>query len=144
VGDGDEADARLTMQAPGERTARAVLLPIWTRLVALRVGARLLALLATTACLSGPALAEDLPTGAALAVEMGCYNCHGKAARHDAPSFAELAREFAKHQGDAAAAGKLGAELREGEPFHARIVAHEQLSEDSAAKLMQWLIDGAR
>lgn len=113
----------------------------------------LFALLALTACLSGPglalvptpALAENLPEGAALAVEMGCYNCHRSGSRHaDAPTFEHLARELAKHRGDAQAAARLGDELRKGEPFHARIVAHEQLSPETAAKLMQWLVDGAR
>src|SRR5690606_38205099 len=98
VGKGDEADARLTMKAPGGSAARcvalppgtrsvalptgtgsvalptgtrSVVLPTWTRSVALPGIARSLALLALTAGLSGPALAEDLPAGAALAVELG-------------------------------------------------------------------------
>jgi len=149
VGHGDEADARLSMSALPQTRERAVARPVRAR----PVRAHRIALLALTAWLSGPglalsstpALAEDLPEGAALAVEMGCYNCHRAGSRHaDAPTFEHLARELAKHRGDAQAAARLGDELRKGEPFHPRVVAHEQLSPETAAKLMQWLVDGAR
>jgi len=133
VGDGDEADAGLIVDAlsfAGRQPRR-------------RRPLRPFAALALAAGLCAPALAEDLPAGAALAVEMGCFNCHGKGPRRDAPGFPELAAEFARHRGDPQAAARIGAELREGEPFHARIVAHEQMSAGTATKLMQWIIDGA-
>ncbi|TXL64148.1 hypothetical protein [Zeimonas arvi] len=125
--------------------------PADRRAVARPARARRVALPALTACLLGlglapiPVPAEDLPAGAALAVEMGCHNCHRPGSRHaDAPTFEHLARELAKHRGDPQAAARLGVELRKGEPFHPRVVAHEQLSPETAAKLMQWLVDGAK
>ena len=41
--------------------------------------------------------------GSALAVEMGCYSCHGNAYHPNAPSFAQLASHTAKHRGEAGA-----------------------------------------
>ena len=92
---------------------------------------------------AAPALAESELTGAALALHMGCYNCHRTPARHDAPSFEQLAARYEKLRGKTDAADKEGEHLRRGEPFR-RIVAHEQLSPDTATKLMQWIIDGAK
>jgi cytochrome c551/c552 len=112
---------------------------------ATRAPLRLLAgaLLLTAGGLAGPAFAEDAPTGGALALHMGCYNCHRTPARHDAPSFEQLAARYEKLRGKTDAADKEGEHLRRGEPFR-RIVAHEQLSPDTATKLMQWIIDGAK
>jgi cytochrome c551/c552 len=92
---------------------------------------------------SSPALADEELSGSALALQMGCYNCHGKHPRHDAPTMAQLAEHAAKHRGESGAAAKEAQELRRGEPFR-RIVAHEQLSAETAEKLMQWIIDGAK
>ena len=89
------------------------------------------------------ALGEEALTGSALALQMGCYNCHGKHPRHDAPTLARLAEHAAKHRGQDGAAAREARELIRGEPFR-RIVAHEQLSPETAEKLMQWIIDGAK
>ena len=106
---------------------------------------RLLAcsLLALGGSHAAPALAESELTGSALALHMGCYNCHRTPARHDAPTFERLAARYEKLRGQADAADKEGEHLRRGEPLR-RIVAHEQLSPDTATKLMQWIIDGAK
>ena len=106
---------------------------------------RLLAggLLALGGSHAAPVLAESELTGSALALHMGCHNCHRTPARHDAPTFERLAAHYEKLRGQADAADKEGAHLRRGEPFR-RIVAHEQLSPDTATKLMQWIIDGAK
>lgn len=100
-------------------------------------------LLLVAAGQSSPALAEDALSGSALALHMGCYNCHGKHPRHGAPTMVQLADKAAKHRGRSGAAAKEAEELRRGEPFR-RIVAHEQLSPATAEILMQWIIDGAR
>lgn len=92
---------------------------------------------------AAPALAESELTGAALALHMGCYNCHRTPARHDAPTFERMAAHYEKLRGQEGAAAKEAEHLRRGEPFR-RIVAHEQLSPETATKLMQWLIDGAK
>jgi len=90
-----------------------------------------------------PALAEEALGGSALALQMGCYNCHGKHPRHGAPTMARMAEEFAKYRGKSGEAAELGKHLIRGEPFR-RIVAHEQMSRETAEALMQWIIDGAR
>ena len=100
-------------------------------------------LLAMVGSHAAPALAESELTGSALALHMGCYNCHRTPARHDAPTFERLAARYEKLRGQADAADKEGEHLRRGEPLR-RIVAHEQLSPDTATKLMQWIIDGAK
>jgi cytochrome c len=96
------------------------------------------------AALAGAPAAAQADAGAgALAMDLGCYNCHGSPPRKGVPGFEELAADLAKHRGDPEAAARLGEQLRKGDFFH-RVVAHRQLSADSAARLMQWLIDGAK
>lgn len=115
------------------------------RITRLSLAARLLrcSLLALGVSHAAPVFAESELTGSALALHMGCYNCHGTPARRDAPTFERLAAHYEKLRGQAGAAAREGEELRRGEPFR-RIVAHEQLSADTATKLMQWIIDGAK
>ncbi len=114
------------------------------RLVPVPRPARLLAAaLLLAAAQPMAALGEEAPTGSALALQMGCYNCHGKHPRHGAPTMAQLAEHAAKYRGRSGAAAEEARELIRGEPFR-RIVAHEQLSPETAGKLMQWIIDGAK
>jgi cytochrome c len=80
--------------------------------------------------------------GSALAVEMGCYSCHGNAYHPNAPSFAQLASHTAKHRGEAGAEDHLMNELRKPH-LVGRIGAHEHLSEESARGLARWILDGA-
>lgn len=78
-----------------------------------------------------------------LALDKGCYNCHGEPPRKNVPSFSKLALSNAKYQGQADAARKLAQKLCEGTLF-AHIAAHERLSEKEAETLIQWVIDGAK
>lgn len=96
-------------------------------------------------CLAGLALATPLSSqaGAALAVEMGCYNCHGTPTRADAPGFDRLAAKFEKRRGDPAAEAHVVDELRRGEPLQP-IPVHERLSPETAHLLVRWLFDGAK
>ena len=78
-----------------------------------------------------------------LAIEMGCYNCHGASLRGDAPSFERLSAKYVKRQGDAAAEQHAVEELLRGEPLR-HIPAHEHLSPETAQRLIHWLFEGAR
>ena len=91
----------------------------------------------------GLGLAQSALANPQMAVEMGCYNCHGAQLRADAPSFAHLADRLSRLKGDAAAEQKFAAKLREGE-FLQHFTAHQQLSPESAQKLVHWLTEGAK
>lgn len=78
-----------------------------------------------------------------LALEQGCYSCHGEPPRRGIPSMAELATDYARYRGQADAPRRLAAKLREGTLF-GHIAAHERLSPQECEALMRWLIDGAR
>lgn len=76
-----------------------------------------------------------------LAGEYGCYNCHGAYLHGDAPSFEELAGRLAQYKGNGAEEQKyVDKFLADG--LH--IVAHEQLTPESAKTLIHWLIEGAK
>lgn len=86
-----------------------------------------------------PALAD-----ATLALDKGCFNCHGTASpRKGTPSFEQLAADYAKYRGQPEALPKLTAKLYEGRLF-GNIAAHERLRADEAAVLVQWIVDGAK
>lgn len=91
--------------------------------------------------LLGAALAAPLPSqaGSALAVEMGCYNCHGQPLRADAPSFERLATRFEKRRGDAAAEQHAFGEFRS-----AGVQLHERISDETARQLVHWLFEGGK
>lgn len=78
-----------------------------------------------------------------LALEKGCYGCHGAPPRRNTPSFAQLAADYAKYRGQAEAPHKLADKLRAGSLF-GHIAAHERVSDEECERLMRWLIDGAR
>jgi cytochrome c len=80
---------------------------------------------------------------AQLALDKGCYSCHGTPPRRNTPGLEQLSADYAKFRGQPDAAAKLAAKLREGGLF-THIAAHERLSPDEAQSLMQWLIDGAK
>lgn len=98
-------------------------------------------LVTTVMCLysAGPTLAL---ASEQLALEQGCFVCHGQPARKNAPSFAQLANSYAPYQGKPEMAQALADKLRR-PPLFGGISAHEHLSEASALALIQWLIDGA-
>jgi cytochrome c551/c552 len=78
-----------------------------------------------------------------LAVEKGCYSCHGAQRRGEAPSIERLAAKLARLKDDAAAEQKFVAKYRAGEAFE-RVDAHERLSVESASLLIHWLVTGAK
>jgi len=80
---------------------------------------------------------------AQLAVDHGCYNCHGVNLRDEAPSMQRLADKLSKYQGDPAAQQKFVDKYRAGEMF-GHIDAHERLSSESATALVHWLAEGGK
>lgn len=78
-----------------------------------------------------------------LALDKGCYTCHGNPPRKNAPTFAELASRYAKHRGNASAENALVEKLRQG-IFLGHIDAHERLSQEDAQRLVRWIIEGGR
>lgn len=82
-------------------------------------------------------------TGGQLAVDKGCYACHGTPPKKNVPTLEKIAADYAKYRGQPEAVGKLAAKLREGHMFSS-IKAHEQLTPESAAVLVRWLIDGGK
>lgn len=78
-----------------------------------------------------------------LALEKGCYSCHGEPPRRGIPSMAELAADYARYRGQADAPRRLADKLGEGTLF-GHIAAHERLSPQECEALMRWIIDGAK
>ncbi|KRH98775.1 c-type cytochrome [Curvibacter sp. PAE-UM] len=78
-----------------------------------------------------------------LALDKGCYNCHGEPPRRNAPGMAQLATDYARYRGQADAPRRLADKLREGGLF-AHIAAHERLSPEECEALMRWIIEGAK
>lgn len=77
-----------------------------------------------------------------LALDKGCYSCHGEPPRRGAPTFAQLAARYARYRGQAQAPRQLADKLHEGGLF-GHIAAHERISQQECETLMRWLIDGA-
>ncbi len=100
--------------------------------------------LRTLACLS-LVLLFTLPAQASsqLALDKGCYSCHGEPPRRNAPGMAQLATDYARYRGQADAPRRLADKLREGGLF-AHIAAHERLSPEECEALMRWIIEGAK
>lgn len=99
------------------------------------------------ALVAGMGLAAALATTPAhadmqLASDKGCYNCHGTPPRKRAPTFAQLAADYAKYRGDDGAVRQLADKLRSGSIF-GHIDAHERLSAADAERLVRWIVDGA-
>jgi cytochrome c len=80
---------------------------------------------------------------AQLALDKGCFACHGDPPRKNAPTFDQLAQGYARYQGQTGQEIRLADKLREGHVFGG-IQAHEQLSVQSARALVQWIVQGAR
>jgi len=78
-----------------------------------------------------------------LALDKGCYSCHGEPPRRSAPSMAQLATEYARYRGQADAPRRLADKLREGGLF-AHIAAHERLRPEECEVLIRWIIEGAK
>lgn len=78
-----------------------------------------------------------------LALDKGCYKCHGNPPKKNAPDFAELASRYAKQRSIAGPEEALVEKLRKGSIF-GHIDAHERLSQEDAQRLIRWIIEGAR
>jgi cytochrome c len=79
----------------------------------------------------------------ALAIDHGCYSCHGAYLRDEAPKFERLSSRLSRYKGDPTAEQKFVENFRAGEMF-GHIAAHERLSPESAKALVHWLLEGAR
>lgn len=90
-------------------------------------------------------LIAPLPAQASaqLALDRGCYSCHGEPPRRNVPSMAQLAADYARYRGQADAPRELADKLRAGGLF-AHIAAHERLSPEDCETLMRWIIEGAK
>jgi cytochrome c len=90
-------------------------------------------------------LIAPLPAQASpqLALDKGCYSCHGEPPRRNVPSMAQLAADYARYPGQADAPRELADKLRAGGLF-AHIAAHERLSPEDCETLMRWIIEGAK
>ena len=87
--------------------------------------------------------ASQAQAGAQLAMEKGCFNCHGNPPRKNAPPFTALAQDYARYQGQPDREIKLANHLRQARVFGG-IEARERLSDDSARLLVRWIIQGAK
>lgn len=82
-----------------------------------------------------------LATGASLAAEMGCINCHGASPRGDAPSFRSMQQRAASRSGDRGAiATHWIEEMRATASGWRAIVGHRQVSDETARTLAEWLV----
>jgi cytochrome c len=78
-----------------------------------------------------------------LALEQGCFSCHGSLPSSGAPTFAQLAAKYARYRDVSEAEVKLADRLRNA-PLFGGISAHERVTEESARALMRWIIQGAQ
>ncbi len=76
------------------------------------------------------------------ASDKGCYNCHGTPPKKKAPTFAALAKDYAKASGRPDELQRLADKLRDGSIF-SHVDAHERLSEEDALRLVRWIAEGA-
>jgi cytochrome c551/c552 len=88
-------------------------------------------------------LAGNAHASAQLALDQGCYSCHGANQRGDAPSFERLSGKLAKFKGDVQAQAQFVTKYRAGEPLE-HVDAHERLSMEAATALVHWLAEGAK
>jgi cytochrome c len=93
--------------------------------------------------ISGVGFVDAARANAQLALDKGCFACHGEPPRKNAPTFDQLAKDFARYRGQTEQELKLADKLREGHIFGG-IQAHENLSADNARALVRWIIEGAR
>jgi cytochrome c len=90
-----------------------------------------------------PPAARAAESGAQLATDKGCVNCHSNLApKKKAPTFKRLAADYAALRDRPEALRERAEKLRSGSIF-GHIDAHERLSTDEAAQLVRWLADGA-
>lgn len=80
---------------------------------------------------------------AQLALEKGCYSCHGANPRGEAPPWQRLAGRLARLKGDEAAEKAFVEKFGELKLLE-RVEAHERISAQSAAVLVHWVVEGAK
>ena len=80
---------------------------------------------------------------AELALQQGCFSCHGNPPRGKAPTFPDLANKYARYRSEPGAEAKLADRLHKA-PLFGGIDAHERLSQEDAQMLLRWIIQGAR
>ncbi len=88
------------------------------------------------------ALAPAAQASSQLALDKGCMGCHGNPPQKKAPTFAQLATDYARYANDPGADVRLAEKLRARHVFGS-IRAHETLTPDSALALVRWIIHGA-
>ncbi len=87
-----------------------------------------------------PCLAQASPQ---LALDKGCYSCHGYYLRGEAPSFERLQSKLSNNKGDDAAEQKYVNRFLAGAPLQ-HIDGHERLTHESATTLIHWLSSGGK
>jgi cytochrome c len=97
-------------------------------------------MIATALGLPVISLAQSVST---LALDKGCYSCHSSSPRKNAPTFDQLAKDYAKYQGQTETVVTLAEKLHE-EHLFGGIKAHEQLTQENAVELVSWIIKGAK
>jgi len=100
----------------------------------------LAALVAAFALLGGPAPAR---ADGQLAADKGCLSCHSnRTPKKNVATFAQLAERYAPLKTQPAALRDRAEKLRTG-AIADHVNAHERLSAEDSARLVQWLADGA-
>lgn len=89
------------------------------------------------------ALAPAAQASGQLALDKGCMLCHGNPLQNRAPTFAQLATNYARYTDDPGADVRLAEKLR-AHHLLGSIRAHETLTPDSALTLVRWIIHGAQ
>jgi cytochrome c len=109
---------------------------------ALTAMAAMAAIAAVTALAVVTGTARATTADAQFACDKGCYNCHGDPPKRNAPTFSQLAADYARHRDDAVAQARLADGLRAGSLFGG-IDAHERLGAADALRLVRWITEGA-
>lgn len=78
---------------------------------------------------------------AQLALDKGCYSCHGTPPKKGVPTFGQIAADYARYRDTPSAEIQLAEKLRQGHLFGG-VQAHQRLSEETARALVRWLISG--
>lgn len=118
--------------------------PIWrtwrTYLRYVALGLLLGSSLSAAAQTPPPTVARSLVAPQALASDYGCMSCHGMVGKRVGPGFAQIA---ARYQGDAEAATRLTAKIRNGSVgTWGRVIMPRQskVSEADAQALARWVL----
>lgn len=100
-----------------------------------------MAVAAAAVAIGGWPMQVDAQTARQMAVDRGCYNCHGEPPRRNVRSFAQIAAAYVSLRGKANAEKDAVERMHHGSLF-SHIAAHERLSDEDAAALVHWLFQG--